>query len=154
VTAPRAEIEAAVERYLQIRSDAEEGRSGWDALDEMFTDDATFIDPAWGRVTGIDNLRHFWRESMAGLDDWRFPNDWATIDGDQVVLRWWNRLPGQRDDGTYYEVPGVSTLTYAGDGKFSYEEDLINMVHLIEIITESGYRFPANGNPPPRNPPR
>jgi hypothetical protein len=45
-------------------------------------------------------------------------------------------------------------LDYAGDGKFSYEEDLINMVHLMEIIGESGYQFPANGNPPPRNPPR
>ena len=150
----RSEIEAAVDRYLEIRSDAEEGRVGWDALDEMFTDDATFIDPAWGRVTGIENLRHFWRESMQGLDDWRFPNEWVAIDGDQVVLRWWNRLPGQRDDGTFYEAPGLSTLDYAGDGKFSYEEDLINMVHLMELIAESDYQFPANGNPPPRNPPR
>ena len=93
---PRAEIEAAVERYLEIRAAAEEGRGGWDALDEMFTDGATFIDPAWGRVTGIENLREFWRDSMAGLDDWRFPHEWASIDGDQVVLKWWNRLPGRR----------------------------------------------------------
>lgn len=151
---PRAEVEAAIDRYLQIRSDAEEGRGGWDGLDELFTADATFIDPAWGRVTGIENLRRFWRESMAGLDDWRFPHEWAAIDGDQVVLKWWNRLPGQREDGTHYEVPGVSMLTYAGGGKFSYEEDIMNMAHLFEVITESGYQFPADGNPPPRNPPR
>ena len=151
---PRDEIAAAVDRYLEIRSDAEEGRVGWDALDEMFTDDATFIDPAWGRVTGIENLREFWRESMQGLDDWRFPNEWVAIDGDQVVLRWWNRLPGRREDGTYYEAPGLSTLDYAGDGKFSYEEDLINMVHLMEVIAESGYRFSGDMNPPPPNPPR
>jgi len=154
VSHPREEIQAAIDRYLVIRSDAEEGRSGWDALDEMFTDDATFIDPAWGRITGIDNLRHFWRESMQGLDDWRFPNEWSTIDGDTVVLRWWNRLPGQREDGTHYEAPGFSHLVYAGDGKFSYEEDLINMVHLGEVLAESGYRFADDMNPPPRNPPR
>jgi ketosteroid isomerase-like protein len=151
---PRTEIEAAIERYLEVRSDAEEGRSGWDALDQLFTDDATFIDPAWGRVTGIDALRHFWRESMQGLDDWRFPNLWSTIDGDQVVLRWTNRLPGQREDGSFYEVPGVSLMTYAGDGRFSYEEDIINMAHLGEVLAESGYRFADNMNPPPRNPPR
>jgi ketosteroid isomerase-like protein len=151
---PRAEIEAAVERYLEIRAAAEEGRGGWDDLDEMFTDDATFIDPAWGRVTGIEDLREFWRDSMAGLDDWRFPHEWAAIDGDRVVLSWWNRLPGQREDGSHYQVPGVSLMTYAGDGRFSYEEDIMNMVHLFEVIAESGYRFPANGNPPPRNPPR
>ena len=80
----------------------------------MFTDDATFIDPAWGRVTGIENLREFWRDSMQGLDDWRFPNEWVAIDGDPVVLRWWNRLPGQRADGTYYEAPGLSTWTTPG----------------------------------------
>jgi len=151
---PRAEIEAAVERYVQIRSDAEDGRSGWDALDEMFTDDATFIDPAWGRIAGIENLREFWRESMAGLDDWRFPHLGLIIDGDQVVLRWTNRLPGRRDDGSYYEAPGISMMTYAGGGKFSYEEDIMNMVHLFEVITESGYQFAENMNQPPRNPPR
>lgn len=151
---PRDEIEAAVERYLQIRSDAEEGRGGWDALDEMFTDDATFIDPAWGRVTGIENLRMFWRESMAGLDDWRFPHLGTVVDGDQVVLRWTNRLPGRRADGSAYDVPGVSLMAYAGGGKFSHEEDVMNMVHLFEVITESGYQFADDMNQPPRNPPR
>ncbi len=150
----RAEIQAAIDRYVEIREAAEEGRGGWDGLDEMFTDDATFIDPAWGRVTGIDNLRRFWRESMQGLDDWRFPHLGHLIDGDQVVLKWTNRLPGQREDGSYYEAPGISMLTYAGGGKFSYEEDLMNMVHLMEVIAESGYVFAENMNPPPRNPPR
>lgn len=151
---PREEIEAAIARYLEIRGDAEEGRGGWDALDEVFTDDATFIDPAWGRVTGIDELRAFWRESMAGLDDWRFPHGEAFIEGDRVVLTWSNRLPGQRDDGSHYEVPGISLLTYAGDGRFSYEEDVMNMVHLMEVIAESGYQFPETGNLPPRTPVR
>ena len=151
---PREEIEAAIARYLEIRAAAEEGRGGWDALDEMFTDDGTFIDPAWGRVTGIENLREFWRESMQGLDDWRFPHLGHLIDGDQVVLKWTNRLPGAREDGSHYEAPGVSLMTYAGDGKFSYEEDLMNMVHLMEVIAESGYQFSSDMNPPPRNPPR
>jgi hypothetical protein len=91
---------------------------------------------------------------MQGLDDWRFPHFGSLIDGDEVILRWSNRLPGQREDGSHYECPGISYLTYAGDGRFSYEEDLMNMVHLMEVIGESGYQFSANMNQPPRNPPR
>ena len=30
----------------------------------------------------------------------------------------------------------------------------MNMVHLMEVIAESGYVFAENMNPPPRNPPR
>ena len=45
-------------------------------------------------------------------------------------------------------------MTYAGNGRFSYEEDIMNMVHLFEVITESGYQFAENMNQPPRNPPR
>lgn len=149
-----AEIEAAIARYLEVRAGAEEGRWGWDALGELFTEDATFIDPAWGRVTGIDDLRTFWRESMAGLEDWRFPHEWAMVDGDRVVLKFWNRLPGTRADGSHYQVPGLSVLEYAGDGKFSYEEDIMNMAHVIEVIAESGWTPSGGFNPPPRTPPR
>jgi hypothetical protein len=36
----------------------------------------------------------------------------------------------------------VSTLIYAGDGKFRYEEDLMNMAHVLEDMTASGWRPP------------
>ena len=47
-------------------------------------------------------------------------------------------------DGTFYEVPGVSVLEYAGDGKFSFEEDIINMGHLYEVPKESGWVLGPN----------
>ena len=75
------------------------------------------------------------------------------IEGDRVVLTWSNRLPGRRDDGTHYDVPGISLLTYAGDGRFSYEEDIMNMVHLFEVIAESGYQgYVAHEYTPLRDP--
>ena len=39
---------------------------------------------------------------------------------------------------------------YAGDGKFCYEEDLLNMVHVFEDIKESGFRFSADMVPVPK----
>ena len=44
------EILATHHRYLEHRRRIESGALGWDSLAEFFTDDATFVDPAWGRV--------------------------------------------------------------------------------------------------------
>ena len=67
------EIRATYERYVATRDRVEAGELGWDALAAFFTDDATFIDPAWGRVEGIAAIREFLVESMVGLEDWEFP---------------------------------------------------------------------------------
>ena len=49
---------------------------------------------------------------------------------------------------------GYSTLIYAGDGKFCYEEDLLNMAHFFEDMQESGWTPPASMGMPPRHPNR
>jgi ketosteroid isomerase-like protein len=150
----RNEIEATHERYVATRGRIEKGELGWDALAEYFTDDATFIDPAWGRVQGRERIRQFFVDSMAGLEGWTFPHLWRAIDGDRIVAGWKNRLPGRRPDGSHYEAQGVSILLYAGGGKFSYEEDLLNMVHVFELIEESGWTPGPEVNMPPQRPPR
>ena len=148
----KQEILETYDRYVKARDEAEAGTKGWDALAEFFTEDATFIDPAWGRVTGIAEITKFLAESMAGLEGWSFPRDWTVVDGDRLVTGWQNRLPGQRADGTAYEARGISIMTYAGNGKFSCEEDLLNMVHVTELIQESGWKPGPGFNLPPRNP--
>ena len=49
---------------------------------------------------------------------------------------------------------GYSTLVYAGDGKFSYEEDLLNMAHVLEDLAASGWRPGGGFNAPPVHPDR
>jgi len=142
------------ERYLAARRRAERGEGGWEALADFFTEDAVFVDPAWGRVDGRDAILRFLRESMAGLEGWTFPQAWQMVEGDRLVTRWWNRLPGRRSDGTFYEAPGISVFTYEGGGRFSREEDLLNMVHVVELIRESGWKPGAGFTPPPRSPRR
>jgi ketosteroid isomerase-like protein len=133
---PRKEVQQAADALHRMRDKASAGEIGWDALVDLFTEDATYIDPAWGRFKGREAIRRFLHDSMQGLKDWKFPTEWTVIDGNRVVNRFLNRLPGQRPDGTYYDVPGVSILEYAGGGRFSFEEDVINMVHLYEVLKE------------------
>jgi ketosteroid isomerase-like protein len=135
---PREEIQETIDRYAQVRVDIDDGKYGWDALAQFFTDDAVFIDPAWGRVQGIDEMKAtVFGDAMEGFEDWKFPIDFIAIDGDNVVVKWRQVLPGHADDGRPYEQSGVSTLIYAGNGKFSFEEDLLNMVHVLEDMKAS-----------------
>ncbi|MEL7209742.1 MAG: hypothetical protein AAGK32_16155, partial [Actinomycetota bacterium] len=45
-----AEIRATYERYVATRERIQAGELPWSALAEFFTEDAVFIDPAWGRI--------------------------------------------------------------------------------------------------------
>jgi ketosteroid isomerase-like protein len=151
---PPEEVQAAVDRYVEFRRKMDAGEESWEHLDQFFTDDMVFVDPAWGRVEGLDEARRFWVESMTGLEDWSFPVEFTAIDGDNVVIKWLQITPGTRPDGTPYRQSGVSTLVYAGDGKFSYEEDILNMVHVLEDLAASGWRPRPGFNSPPANPNR
>lgn len=138
---PAAEVRAAVDAWLATRQRIEDGEAGWSALAEHFTDDAVFVDPAWGRVEGLEAMRTtVFGDAMDGLEDWRFPIDFVMVDGDTVVVKWRQVIVGPAGEATQ---SGVSTMVYGGDGRFRYEEDLLNMVHVFEGIKASGWRPPA-----------
>jgi hypothetical protein len=152
---PRDEVAAAIERYIAVRDGIDAGRGTWADLAQFFTEDAVFIDPAWGRVEGLDHMRAtVFGAAMVGLEEWKFPTDFYAIDGNTVVVKWSQVLPGARADGSHYAQSGYSTMLYAGNGKFSYEEDLLNMAHVMEDVKESGFRFPPQMGTPPRHPDR
>ena len=143
-----AEVRATLADYLAVRAAIEAGEATWTDLARFFTDDAVYIDPAWGRIQGLEAIRTFMDESMRGLEDWRFPVSFAAVDGDHVVVKWTQILPsGHRQSG-------VSTMRYAGDGKFDYEEDLLNMVHVLEDLKASRWRPGPGALPVPTDPDR
>jgi len=151
---PIDEVRATVDRYVALRASIEAGEAHWPDLADLFTDDVVYIDPAWGRIQGVDEVRAFMDESMRGLEDWNFPVEYTAIDGDTVVIKWTQQLPGTRPDGSRYEQSGYSTLVYAGDGRFSYEEDLLNMAHVLEDLKASGWTPGEGFMMPPANPDR
>lgn len=153
MTFDREEIDETVRRYLATRDEICEGNGSWDRLAQFFTDDVVFIDPAWGRVEGLDEVRNtVLGPAMQGLDDWNFPTDLYAIVDDTVLIKWRQQIPGP--DGRIFEQSGCSTLVYAGDGKFCYEEDLLNMAHVMEDIAASGWRPNGPIHLPPENPNR
>jgi SnoaL-like protein len=148
------EAREAYREMVALRARIEAGELPWSALGDYFTDDAVYIDSAWGRFVGRTAIAKFMDDSMAGLEDWRFPEEWTMAADGRVVAFWWNQLPGERADGSAYRVPGVSILHYAGDGKFNYEYDVFNMVQVFEVMKESGWVPAGPMNAPPEQPVR
>jgi hypothetical protein len=153
VTDSTDEALATYRQMVAERDRIETGELPWSALAAYFTENAVYIDSAWGRFEGRPAIERFMAASMMGLEDWRFPEEWTMADGDRVVSMWWNQLPGSRADGSPYRVAGLSILRYAGDGKFDYEYDVFNMQQVLEVITESGWTptGPMNAPPDPPN---
>jgi hypothetical protein len=142
-------------RFVALRDEIDAGRRRWSALADFFTDDAVYIDPAWGRIEGRERIREFFEQSMAGLTGygWSSPENWTMVEGRRVVSQW-DQILGQREDGTAWLVPGLSILYYAGDGLFCYSHDMLNMTHVGETMRAMGWQPPAGFNRPPRHPQR
>lgn len=142
------EVRATVDAYVALRRAIDAGESTWPDLARFYTDDAVYIDPAWGRVEGLEQMKLFFDESMRGLEDWTFPVEVAAIEGDEVLIKWLQVLPSGR------RQTGVSSMRYAGDGKFDHQEDLLNMVHVLEDLRADGWRPGPGFVAPPETPNR
>lgn len=142
---PAEEVRATLDEYLAVRNAIEAGEGTWTDLARFYTEDAVYIDPAWGRVEGLATITHFFDESMRGLEDWRFPIEAAAIDGDEILVKWTQVLPSGR------RQTGVSSIRYAGGGRFDHQEDLLNMAHVLEDLQADGWQpGPGFVMPPPK----
>jgi len=152
-TFPEDEVRAAVDRYLALRGRLDRGEGEWTEIADLFTDDAVYVDAAWGRVEGREAIRQFFADAMAGVD-FTFPVDFFAVSGNWVVVKWRQVLPGSRPDGRPWQQSAVSTMLYAGEGLFRYEEDLMNLLHAIEDVAASGWQPGPGFNAPPEVPDR
>ena len=149
-----SEARAAYARYVETNGRAVRGELPWSALADCFTENGVYVDPVWGRIEGRAAITRFFEDSMAGLDGWTLPHEWAVAEGDRVVSHWWMRLPGARPSGQALQAPGMSILRYAGEGRFDYELDILNMVGVFELMRLSDWKPNAAMRPPPEHPDR
>jgi hypothetical protein len=155
VSYPREEVAATVARYHEMRRQIDAGEQpGFGVLADFYTEDAVYIDGAWGRIEGRDEIARWLDESMVGLGDWKFPIEFTAIEGNDVIVKWTQVIPGARPDGTPYTQSAYSRLVYAGEGRFCYEEDTYNMVHVLEDLEASGWKPTEPMNIPPSSPNR
>jgi hypothetical protein len=88
-------------------------------------------------MKGRETIRTWLRTSMEGIEDWSYPVLWTLVGEGRVVVHWLNRLPGKRPDGTFYEFPGVSCITFGPDGKIVRQVDLYDSKDALKVVVEA-----------------
>jgi hypothetical protein len=125
---PREEILAAFEVYKQARDEA--SRTGdWSIWANVFTEDAHYIEHAYGELHGREAIREWITKVMAPFPRMTFPQDWWVLDEerDAIVFQCQNQFPQPFDEnGTPFQFPNWSRLVYGGSGLWKSEEDIYN----------------------------
>ena len=133
----RAELEAAFANFQETALEA--GTSGdWARWADLFTEDATYIEHVFGTLGGREAIRNWICKTMSETPNDQmkyFPVEWYMIDEEKgwVVAHIWNRMvdPG---DGSLHQAYNFTLLKYAGNGKWSYEEDIYNPEHFGTMV--------------------
>ncbi len=124
----RAELERALAVYNRARDRASE-TADWSAWAEVFTEDADYIEHAYGVFKGKGAIRQWITGVMAPFPHMTFPQQWVAYDEENgcVVFQCQNRLPHPTDPaGPPFQFPSWTRLTYAGNDRWSCEEDIYN----------------------------
>jgi SnoaL-like protein len=119
MTHPLGEVESQFRRYVQIGAVGED----WDAWADLFTPDARYIEHVLGNMEGRDTIKRWIVDIMNRFPELYTFYEWHMIDGDRVVMYMQNRRDHPDPSQPPIDFPGISVLTYAGDGQWSSEED-------------------------------
>ena len=133
----RDELEEAFDAYQKTALAA--GMScNWREWADMFTEDATYVEHHYGEFGGREAIYNWIQKTMEepiNREMKFFPIDWYTIDEDRgwIIAKVCNRMsdPG---DGSIHQEHNITILRYAGNMKWSYEEDVYNPAHFGQMI--------------------
>jgi len=133
----RGELEEAFAAYQQAAATA--GATGdWGVWADQFTEDATYVEHHYGRFEGRAAIRDWITATMGSFPGDRmhvFPVDWHVVDEERgwIVCQVQNRMddPG---DGSVHQEANITILHYAGDGMWSYEEDVYNPASFATML--------------------
>ena len=122
----RTELETEFQKYVDAGQRAFE-TGDWATWAAQFTEDAHYVEHHYGDFHGRDAIAEWIASTMSEVPEMYFPVEWYIIDEERgwVVFHCWNQMVDPDGSGPY-RVGTWTLLKYAGDGKWSYEEDMYN----------------------------
>ncbi len=147
----REELESAFEHYQrQVRQATAE--TDWNHFADLFVEDAIYEEHVYGQFHGRDEIRPWILETMKAFPGnamTSFPAKWHVVDVDRgwIIADVVNVMadPG---DGSVHEASNITILHYAGDMKFSHEEDVYNPMRFLTMVQGWGRRAAELGTLP------
>jgi SnoaL-like domain len=131
------ELDAA---FTQFQATVEKAATSgdWNSFAELFTEDASYIEHAYGSFAGREEIRSWVVKTMTsfpGNHMTHFPATWHVVDVERglVICEIQNpmRDPG---DGSVHQSPNITILTYAGENLWSCEEDVYNPMEFGAMV--------------------
>jgi hypothetical protein len=137
-TWPREELEAAFRTWHTTVARAASGEGSWREFVDLFTADAEYHEQMVGVLKGRDAIWAWVEPTLAefpGAAMTSFPAYWHVIDDVHgVIVVKLNNLMRDPGDGTRMGADNISILTYAGNGKFSKEEDIYDPAEFSKLV--------------------
>lgn len=121
--APREEVAAAFAEYRR-RAALAVATGDWDQWAEQFTEDAHYREHHYGYFRSKGEIMAWINEVMQPFPSMEFPPTFALIDGNRVSALIPNILPPPPGVDGYFGFDVNTILHYAGNGQWSYEEDV------------------------------
>jgi len=119
------ELERFLDTYQRLN------RDNLDLLVEIYSEDIRFSDPAHS-LNGLVALRAYFTELYTNVDSVAFDFAEHHVCGDQVFVQWIMRLRHPRlNRGGVVEVPGISCLHFADDGRVDEHRDYFDLGVLL-----------------------
>ena len=135
----RAEVEEAYHNFVEV------GDSGdWNAWADLHSEDGLWVEHHLGTFEGREAIREAILKVMKPVPMMMFPVGWHVIEGNRVVYYPWQVMPDPKGGDEIYRFGCVTILEYAGNGIFSYQEDLYNPREADAVMKrwiEAGGRF-------------
>jgi hypothetical protein len=128
-TFSRDEIHAAWKRRMELQ-DADD----WAGFGNTFTADAVYHEHHYGVFRGREKILA-WLVPVMEYAGWTYRR--VGLHRRQPRRPQVDEPPaGQRPDGSFYEFAGITAMEYAGNGQFSFQEDIYNRFETDKIIDE------------------
>jgi ketosteroid isomerase-like protein len=135
----REEVETAWRNFIAV------GDSGdWNAWADLHSEDCVWFEHHLGTIKGREAIRKAIVDVMKPVPMMEFPVQWHVIEGSRVVFYPWQVLPDPAGGDAVYRFGCVTILEYAGDGLWSFQEDVYNPREAQEVMKrwmDAGGRF-------------
>lgn len=138
-----ATLRATADKLIQAHDEASRSNEWTFFVDELYARDCIYTCEYAGVMEvvadGIDQIKatHYGRDMLVGWEGWTFPYIGVYTGTDnKLITHWLNRGPGAREDGSYFETPGVSFITLNSDAKIVRQFDMFDLAHQMRLCDD------------------
>jgi hypothetical protein len=138
-----ATLRATADKLIAAHAEASRTNEWTFFVDELYAPNCIYTCEYAGvmRVVanGIDEIKatHYGRDMQVGWEGWTFPYENVyTGTSNRLVTHWYNRGPGRRTDGSFFQTPGISFITLDEDARICEQFDMFDLAHQMLLCDE------------------